>query len=102
MASPLSRNQTGVDYEGWSINKVTLVIEDGPFGTGTLTGISYSETSFVFSRNPKYQMFGYSTLHGKLQNEDDKPKVVTVLLEGLVFGIPAPIKIVHFKTTIIY
>jgi hypothetical protein len=100
-----SRNQTGTDFEGWSISRVTLVIDDGPFGTGTLIGIANSEITFVMLRDPKYQMFSYATFHGKLQKEGDKPMVVTVLTEGLTFGnpmVPTSFKIVHLKTTIIY
>ena len=55
------------DGEAWSINKATLEIISGDFGTGILTGIGFSLIKTdVTKPAPKWEMWSTATLNGKL------------------------------------
>lgn len=86
--------------KGWGISKCTLEI-DGPFGKGTLSGWGYSTISLDSSRVPRYQMWTYSSMYGKLY-KDGKCISATVYVEGLTASLPYPTKIWWLKTTIVY
>jgi len=90
--------------KGWGISKYTLEIIDGPFGTGTLSGWGYSTISLDVSRVPRYQMWTYTSMYGKLY-KDGKCICASVSTEGLTASDPAyfpPVKIWWLKTTIVY
>ena len=95
--------------KGWAISKCTLEIDDGPFGKGTLRGRGYSTMSRDDSRIPRYQMWTYASMYGKLY-KDGKCICASVFTEGLTASDPAygyiggfpAVKIWWVKTTIVY
>jgi len=90
------------DGEAWSINKATLEIVSGDYGTGTLTGKSYSIIKTDWNKPPpKWEMWSKTTLNGKLF-KDGESMVVTVLIEGYTQAFGVPEKITFVKTTIVY
>jgi hypothetical protein len=89
--------------KGWGICKCTLEIADGPFGKGTLRGWGYSTISLDSSRVPRYQMWTYTSMGGKLY-KDGKCISATVYVEGLTAWDLTYVayKIWWLKTTIVY
>jgi hypothetical protein len=68
--------------EGWAINKMTLEIDDGPFGTGTLKGNAFHKMEMDLTGAPPFfEMWGTGSMYGRLY-KNGYFNGVTVFLEG--------------------
>jgi hypothetical protein len=82
--------------KGWSINKGTLVINNGPFGSGTLKGTSFGKIQYDTSETPFFEMWSTTSLSGILY-KNGNPQFVRVVING--YTASAPLNGVWFLTT---
>jgi hypothetical protein len=83
--------------KGWTINKMTIEITDGPFGKGILKGFAYSKFEFDMAKTPKFEMWQTQALTGT-----GNLKGLRVRIEGYTAVYPPyPPAIWHTKTVVI-